>query len=144
MKAEKVILSFIAILIGLVVAGGAFYAYQATKVVPETNKKIVTSNILPTPTPESIDTSYIAIDQPKDEQVIDKRTVTITGKTRSDAVIIVSSENTDQVAKPASDGSFSLTHTVGTGTTIIEITAVLPDGTEKSVTKTVTFSTESF
>ena len=143
MKAEKIILSFIAILIGLLVAGGAFYLYQSTKVVPETNKKIISTALLSsTPTPS--DTSFITLDNPKDESVTTKRTVLISGKTKSDATIIVSSEESDQVAKPASDGGFSLTHSVGDGTNIISITAVFADGSEKTIHRTITVSSEGF
>lgn len=143
MKAEKVILSFVAILIGLFVAGIAFYFYQSTKIIPEIDKKVISTKFAPTTQPSS-DTSFITLNEPEDEQIVGKRSVTIKGKTTNDATIIVSSEDTDQVAKPASDGSFALTHTIGTDTTVLEITAVFQDGSEKTIKRTVTFSTEDF
>ncbi len=144
MKAEKIILSFIAILIGLLVAGVAFYLYQTTKVVPEDGKKVISANIQATPTPAPTDPIYLTVDEPKEEAVISKRSVTISGKTKADATVIVSSEEQDQVATPSADGSFTLTHTIGDGTNIIEVTAIFADGTEKTIQKTITYTSEEF
>lgn len=144
MKAEKVVLSFVAVLIGLVAAGVAFYLYQATKTIPgEQPKKIA---IVESPTPAPLDDSahLLKIDKPKDETVSDKKLITVSGKTVNNASLIVSTEDADQVAKPASNGDFTLTVTIPDGTTILQITAIFPDGTEKKITRTVTFSTESF
>ena len=143
MKAEKIILSFIAIFIGLLASGGAFYLYQSTKVIPKENKKIISVLNSLTPTPQD-DNSFLSISEPKDEIVVSKRSVKIVGKTAKDATVIVSSEDRDQVAVPAADGSFTLTHTIGGSTTVINITAVFPDGTEKTIQKIITFSTENF
>ena len=144
MKAERVILSFVAVVIGLIAAGAAFYFYQLTKVVPSNQAKPlgVSTKISPIPTPDN--SNLLTVDSPKDEEVFDKKVIKITGKTRSDAAIIVTAENTDQVVKPASNGSFSITQTILDDTTIIHITAVFPNGEEKTITRTVTFSTENF
>jgi hypothetical protein len=144
MKAERVILSFVAVIIGLIAAGAAFYFYQLTKVVPEnqTNPSGVTSKTTLTPTPDNA--NLLTVDSPKDEEVFNKKVITITGKTRSDATIIVASEDSDQVVKPASNGNFSITQTILNGTTILYITAVFPNGEEKTITRTVTFSSENF
>ena len=144
MKAERVILSFAAVVIGLIAAGVAFYFYQMTKVVPADQAKPInaTSKLTPSPTPDTA--NLLTIDTPKDEEVFNKKIISITGKTRSDATIIVTSEDSDQVVKPASNGNFSVTQTILSGTTILYITAVFPNGEEKTITKTVTFSTENF
>jgi len=144
MKAERVILSFVAVIIGLIAAGVAFYFYQMTKVVPSDQAKPLsaTSKLTPSPTPDTA--NLLTVDSPKDEEVFDKKVISITGKTRSDATIIVTSEDGDQVVKPASNGSFSVTQSILNGTTILYITAVFPNGEEATVTRTVTFSTENF
>lgn len=144
MKAEKVILSFIAIIVGLVAAGVAFYFYQMTKTVPaQKDKPIATApNITPSPTPE--DAHVFSVDSPKDESVSAKKIITVNGKTETGATIIVSSEDGDQVVTPAANGEFSLTQTIPDGTTVLQITAVFPNGEEKTITRTVTFSTENF
>jgi hypothetical protein len=145
MKAERVILSFIAILVGLFAAGVAFYLYQSTKSLPSQNAQPI-SVAKPTTavTPAMDDTSYLSIDEPKDEEVFTKKTVSISGKTQPGATVLVSTDDGDQVVEPAGNGSFTLTATIPDGTSIIRIDAVLPTGEEKVVQRTVTFSTENF
>lgn len=142
MKAERIVLSFIFILLGLLVAGGGFYLYQLTKTIPDSKLQTVKVNT-PSPTPDTSG-DILILDSPNDESVVDNRVVTISGKTTPDATIIVSTDTTDQVVKPTTTGTFSLTQTIGTGTNLIEIRAIFSDGLEKKITRTVTYSTESF
>lgn len=144
MKAEKVILSLVAVIVGLIAAGVAFYLYQMTKTIPpEKNKTLsVKSQITPTPTPNN--ENFLNVEGPKDESVVNNKTITISGKTSPKATIIVSTENSDQVVVPATNGDFTLSDTIGNGTNMIQITAVFPSGEEKKVIRTVTYSTESF
>ncbi len=144
MRAEKVVLSFVAVLVGLIAAGAAFYLYQATRTLPASQTKPVAIVPSPTPAPLSDADHLFKIDSPKDEQVFDRKQITISGKTVNDATIIVSTEDNDEVAKPAANGNFTLTQPIPDGTSIVQITAIFPDGTEKKETRTVTFSTESF
>jgi len=141
MKKEKIILSFIAVVIGLLVTGAAFYFYQATKVIPQ-NKKQIVEVVTPTPLEES--SIFLSLDSPKDEEVFDKKTITVSGKTKEDAIIIISSDSDDQVVTPAKNGSFSATQSIDNGANKIVITAISPNGEEETITRTVTFSTESF
>lgn len=142
MKTERLILSFVAILLGLVVAGIAFYFYQTTRTPAKQSKQVIIANSSPTPTPKS--NNFLTIDRPKDEEVINKRTVMVTGRTLPEATVIISSENTDQVVTPAANGTFTATHTIGNETTLIQITAIFPNGEEKKVTRTITSSAEEF
>lgn len=141
MKTERALLSFVAIIIGLVVAAAAFYLYQSTKKIPEDKTKIVTISS-PTPSPES--SIYLVVDSPKDEEVVDKKTITISGKTTRDALVVVSTKTEDEVIEPASNGNFSTTVTIGDGQNQVEITSIAPNGEEAKVLRTVTFSTETF
>ena len=143
MKAERVILSFIAVVVGLIAAGGAFYFYQMTKVIPEKDKAItLVPKVTISPTPDAA--NLLTVDSPRDEEVTDKKTITVKGKTRNDATIIVSSEDTDEVVKPAANGNFSISIAIPNGTTLLYITALFPNGEEQTITKSVTFSTEKF
>ncbi len=144
MRAEKILLSFVAVLVGLVAAGGAFYLYQATRTVPATKPKQLAIAPTPTTTPQSDKEHLLNVDNPKDESVFDKKLVTVSGKTVKGTVLTVSTEDSDEVVKPADNGDFTLTVTIPNGTSIMQIDAVFPDGTEKKITRTVTFSTESF
>lgn len=142
MKAERVILSFVAILIGLLVAGGVFFVYQLTRQLPPEKTRAITLKNPPTPTPQT--PSQLSIIQPKDEEVFNKKTITITGKTTPDATIVVTSVNDDQVVKPTRSGDFTVTHTISDESTIITIIAIFPDGREERIIRTVNFTTEEF
>jgi hypothetical protein len=142
MKAERIVLSFIFILLGLLVAGGGFYLYQLTKTIPDSKLNTVTVKS-PTPTPDTSG-DLLTVDSPNDESVVDNRIVTISGKTTPDATLIISTDTTDQVVKPTTTGTYTLTQTIETGTNLITIRAVFSDGLEKRVDRTVTYSTESF
>ena len=142
MKAERVILSFVAVIVGLIAAGGAFYLYQMTKVVPEDKNLTLMPKVSISPTPDK--TNLLTVDTPKDEEVVNKKSVTISGKTKSDARVIITSEDNDEVVEPASNGNFSVTMSIPSGTTIIYITAIFPNGEEQTITRTITFSTEDF
>lgn len=142
MKSERIILSLIAIFIGLLVAGGAFYIYQMTKQIPQDKTNSITIKAHATPTPSS--NGYLIIDTPKDESLTDRKTITISGKTVIGSTIVVSTENGDQVVKPTTTGSFSVTQTIDIGTNIIAIKAIFPDGNEKSVERKVSYTTEDF
>lgn len=144
MKAEKVILSFVAIFVGLIAAGIAFYLYQLTKTIPtdKPNSSTISAKLTPSPTPDN--TYFLSVDSPTDEQVFSKQVVPVSGKTVPGSTIIVSTEDGDQVVTPATNGNFSLTQSIPDGTTLMQITAIFPNGEEKKVTRSVTFSTESF
>ena len=142
MKTEKIVLSFIAIAIGLVVAAGAFYLYQTTKTIPEDKIRTPSlSSLSPTDIPSSL---FLTVESPKEEEVFDKKTVPISGKTEKDAIVIISTNTNDEVITPAGNGDFSTTATIENGQNQITIIAVAPNGEEKKIVKTLTFSTEEF
>jgi hypothetical protein len=141
MKAERLILSFVAIIIGLAVAGLAFYLYQMTKSEPTETKKI-TTEISPTPTPD--DSLFLTLDSPKNEEVLSTKTVKIAGKTTPDAIIVVNTETNDEVVEPTANGAFSLTQTIGNDVNLIQVTAIFPNGEEKVIQRTVTYNIENF
>lgn len=143
MKAERVILSFIALLIGLGVAGGVFYLYQSTKTVQTPGKKPLPTVVVPTPTPGQ-SANLLTIDKPKDEEVIEDDIVTVSGKTDPGAIIIVDTENDQQIATPAQSGAFTLTLSLESGENVINILAKYPDGSEKTEQRIVTISSENF
>lgn len=140
MKTEKILLSFVAVLIGLIVAGVAFYFYQSTKVL--NGKNIGTVQLAtPTPTPPTI---ILTIDTPQDESTTDNKTLTLSGKTNPTATLVVSTPTGDLVIKPSSVGNYSTTITIGSGENDIRVTAIDPSGNQVEKVITVTFTTENF
>lgn len=141
MKKEKIILSLIAALIGIVLAIGAFFIYQSTKKVNDSDiKKITIEN--PSPTPSS--SVFVTIERPKDEEVVDDRIITISGKTVPDAKIVVLTESNEEAGVAANNGNFSTEITLDDGENIIEVSAIARNGEIAKAKLTVTYSTESF
>ncbi len=141
MSKEKIILSAVATLVGLIVAGAAFYLYQQTKVIsPQELKNIAKA----TPTPTPLPSFFLAIDSPKDEDVVTKKVVSVSGKTTTDATIAVVTSVDEKVVAPDRNGNFSTTVSIDNDQNVITITAVSSAGEEKTITRTVTFSTEDF
>lgn len=142
MKTERIILSLIALFVGLLVAGGAFYIYQMTKQIPQDKADTITIKSHPTPTPNS--NNYVTVDTPKDEAVVDRKTITVSGKTLPNSTLIVSTEGEDQVVKPTATGTYSVTVTIDDGVNLLSITSIFPDGNEKTIKRTVSYSSEDF
>jgi hypothetical protein len=141
MKQERVILSFIMVLIGLLVAGAAFYFYQSTKVVPASKTTLTVS---PTPTPASKSNIFITISEPTDETVVGNKTLQISGKTTADATVVVITDSDQQIVQPSTLGNFSTTIILGNGENIIQIEAISPDGGAAFAQRTITYSTQDF
>lgn len=141
MKTEKLILSFIATLLGLLVAGIAFYLFQTTKTIPATSTKTIS---FASPTPKSSPSVSLILDRPKDEEVIDTKVLVVSGKTSSDAVVIVITDSSEDVITPSASGDFSTTVNLDEGQNILEIISIAPNGESVTSKKTVTYSREEF
>lgn len=141
MKQERVILSFIMVIIGLLVAGVAFYIYQGTKSVPSSKTSISVASPTPTPITTSV---YLNVDSPTDESVVDNKTVTVSGKTTPDATIVIMTNSDQKVIVPSGVGDFSTTIIITDGTNLIRITAFGSDGQSETIQKTITYSIEDF
>lgn len=141
MKQERVILSFIMVLIGLAIGGIAFYFYQSSKVIP-TNNTNQASSLTPTPTPTS--SLYLTLREPKDESISDKKTVVIAGNTDPSATVAILTVEGQIVVKPSLQGDFSTTITITDGTNYIKIEAIAPNGDTASLQRIVSYTTEDF
>lgn len=141
MKTEKIVISFIAVFVGIVVAGIAFYIYQSTKIISPTKTKTV-SITPPSPTPKA--TIYLTIAAPTDGEVFDKKVITVSGKTVPGSIIIISTDISDEVVSPTSTGDFSATVTIDDGGNTLHVSAIAPNGEQTSQIRTVTYSTETF
>jgi len=141
MKQERVILSFVAVLIGLLAAGLAFYFYQSAKAVPSSSQIALNA---PTPTPTPKPAVYLSLNSPDDETVVTSKTLTVDGQTNPDATIIIYTDSGQAIVQPTNQGAFSTTLTLDDGENLIKIMSILPGGETTIVQKTVTYSTEAF
>ncbi len=140
MKTEKIILFFIATLFGLLVAGIAFYLVQATKTIPDTGKTISFTS----PTPTSTPSISLVLNQPKDEDVVSNKMLIVSGKTQSNAIIIIIINSLEDVVTPSANGTFSTTVNLSEGQNILEAISIAPNGESVRVKKTITYSEEEF
>jgi hypothetical protein len=140
MSKEKVILSLLSVLVGLFVAALGFYFYQGARYSPPENSDKITVNPTETPKPNVA----LAITEPEDESVSDKKVITLSGKTDPDSLIIILTEDDEQVLNPSEVGNFTTTVTLVDGENFIQITAIAPNGESVTVDRVVTYSTESF
>ena len=141
MKKEKTVLSLIAITIGLLFAGVAFYIYQYTKILPPVKTKTVSVNA---PTPTSKPTIYLFLNEPSDEKIFAKKVITVSGKTESNATVVIMTKSDFDIVKPSSIGDFSTTINLDDGANIIKVTAIAPNGEEQTIERTVGFTIEDF
>lgn len=141
MKTEKLILFFIATLLGLLVAGIVFYLFQATKTVMPTNTKTVS---FASPSPIPLPSIFLTLDRPKDEEVVNSKVLVISGKTSSNGVVIVVTDSSEDVITPSVAGDFSTTISIDDGQNILEVIAIAPNGESIAIKRTVTYSQEEF
>ena len=141
MKTERVILSFIAVVVGILVTGMAFYLYQGAKKSPSQPVKTIT---LENPTPTPAQNVLLSIKSPNDESVVSKKIISVEGTSEKDATITIVTPVDQEVLTPASNGNFSTTVNIDDGGNFVEITAISANGQETKIVRTVTFSTEDF
>jgi len=140
MKKERIALSFVAASIGLLVSGLIFFVYQTARTIPRTQRRVLITSPNPSPKPSI----FLTVESPKHEEVVDRRLVSVLGKTTKDATVVLSLQSTDYVLTPSSSGDFSITVAIENGVNVIEILAIAPNGEEAKEVRTVAYSTESF
>jgi hypothetical protein len=141
MKKEKVVLSFIGVIIGLIFAGIVFYFYQSTKTI-NTAGETKTKSFSPSPTPTS--SLYLIINEPEDEKVSENKIIKLSGQTVTDATIVIITKSGQEVIKPTSMGTFTTTLTLEEGENLIKIIAFAGNGESTTIERTITYSTEDF
>lgn len=143
---ERIVIVIIAIGLGLFLTTIGFLIYQSTKFKPA---KTETTETQPTGTLAGVtdapkEDTGLTITEPKDEAVLDKRTVKVTGSTDPSYTVVISSNQEDVVATPDSKGKFTASVTIDAGTNELITKAIKPDGTEIKDTRVITYSTEEF
>lgn len=141
MRKEKIVLSFVATLIGLAVAGVVFYFYETSKSIQQSGLKTVSTK---PPSPTEAPSVFLTIDRPKDEEVVNQKIVTVSGKTTNSAVVAILTEGAERIVTPAANGDFSTTLPLNNGHNIIAIIAFARNAELVKLTKVVTYSTEEF
>ncbi len=138
---ERLVIVFIAIAIGLIVTTLLFFLYQQTKTIPQKVSNTLSQGN-PSPTPQN--STYLVVEQPRDEALSDRRSIQVKGKTNPENTIIVSTNQEDIIATPTRDGRFAVTVAIDSGSNKLITRAISPSGEEKIDIRVITFSTEEF
>lgn len=139
---ERLVIIGVAVVLGLIITVVVFFVYQNTRkgVDIDTRDR---SNIA-SPTPQEEDKIFLKISEPQNEIIVDRRTIQIKGSTNPENTIIISTNQEDTVGIPSSEGKFSITIEISTGSNAIIIRSIAPDGEAFQLERTITFSTEEF
>jgi len=143
MKKEKLILSSIAVLFGLLVAGVAFYFFQMPKASPSSTIKNKTIT-LATPSPTPSTALFLNVIEPRDEDVVDNKTLVISGKTQNNAIVVIITGSSEDVITPSANGEFSTAIALDSGENMLEVTAIAANGESITDKRVVTYSQEEF
>ncbi len=143
---ERLIIVFVAVIIGLVLTTVGYLVYQSLQTPPQTEETNQTSEqTLPTSQPTTDTNSFhVIITEPEPESITDKRTITVKGTTNPGNTVVISTNQDDVVAVPKDDGSFSTTVSINAGTNIIVARAMNEAGETTEDTRIVTFVAEDF
>lgn len=141
---EKIVIIFIALVLGLFITTIAFYIYESTKTESQPKKEAkinVTSTPTPTPVSEKL---FLTLDSPSDEALVDEKVVEVKGKTNPLNTVVISSNIDYSVLQPDSKGVFSSDVAIDQTTNIITVLSITPQGEDKKEERVVTFSQEEF
>ena len=141
---ERILIVFIAGILGLLITTAGFFIYQSTKVLPieQPKSKINIPLTLTSPTPKQL--VALTIFEPKEEAIVTNRSVAIKGKTDPKNTVIISSNQEDIVATPSKTGEFSATITIDAGINKIITEVVTPEGKSFQDERMVTYTAEDF
>lgn len=141
---ERFIIIIVAIISGLFITSAGFFIYQTTK--KANDQPIAQNNVSPPPAEEipNDGSVFIRVLDPRDETLINKRTLIVKGSTNADNVVVVSTNLEDVEVKPTTEGEFSVSVDIDAGANTIITRAVAPDGTSAQDIRTITYSTEEF
>lgn len=138
---ERLMIVFVAVFIGLIVTTLVFFLYQQTKSIPGSANDPKPISQIKT---DEAENSRFKIDSPQNESLLDRRLIQVKGRTDPTDIIIVSSNQEDVVAHPASDGKFSVSITIDAGANIIFTRSINKSGAEVQDTRIVTYSVDEF
>lgn len=135
LSTKTFIISHIIILLsGLIFFGGLYYIlYQEKFQHPQVNYNPVTKE------PVSL---FLEVTAPEDEVLVYEDNIIISGNTRPDVPVIISSQDNDAGLQASKQGEFNKVFELSPGANIVEITAFDTDGNSKTVSRSIYYSKE--
>jgi len=127
MKKEVLFAIFFGLGIGLIIGFGIYNANKALKDQPQNNlspSPTSTENNL-TPLPDKAN-HYLVISSPVNNQVLNEKTVTVTGTTTPDSTIIITTEDNEHILIPDNNGDFTQEIELISGINFLNFTSISP------------------
>ena len=87
---------------------------------------------------------FLQIIEPKNEQIADRKTIKISGKTNPEATVAILTTTSEEIIQPSREGDFNTTIQIDDGINYIKIQAILPSGESQTVHRIVSYTTEEF
>lgn len=143
---ERIVIVIIATLLGLLLTTAGYFIYQAAvSYQQEAGQENTPIDLTDQEKKDNTaDPESLTVNTPKDEEVLDTRTIEVKGRTFAENTVVVSTNTEDVVGTPSRDGNFSVTVTIDAGVNKIVTRSIAPDGEEYIDTRIVTYSTEEF
>lgn len=135
MKKELVWAIIIGFGLGLIITYGIWSTRKALKPEPEKEELI---EVTPTPSPPPIS---LEIENPRDESIIDKETVVLSGKTDPRAILAIFTEEGELIIEADEWGRFETEIKLAEGANEITVISFDEEGNEASQSMTVVYST---
>lgn len=138
MTKERMILAFIAIAAGLIVASSTFYFYQ------QKSNKTSTGEQPASTIPPSNGKVILEIESPENESITDEKTIELKGKSLPQSLLVLSTSNDNFVFTADKNGSFIKKIALSEDENFITVTAYPENGTSETKELIVTYTTEEF
>jgi len=144
MKKEVLLAIIIGFALGLVITFGVWKANKALKeAAPKQQlpaKQAQEEEKVSSPTPAPAQLS-LAITSPEDNSIINKEKVNISGKTSSEATIVITYEEGEKIIETDENGNFSAEITLVGGANEVTVSAYDEEGNEATKTLNLVYST---
>lgn len=141
---EKIVIIFIALIVGLLITTVGFFFYQSTSAKPDPEEDIKPQESITPVFTEENSKLFVTVDEPKNESVTNRRTIQVRGKSNPENTIVVSSNSEDKAGSPSNDGSFSFTIDIEASINTLTVRAIAPNGDWVQDKRIITFSSEEF
>jgi len=144
MKKEVLIAIIIGFGLGLVITFGVWRANKVLKeVAPKQQSppsQVQEEEKTPSPTPPSSQLSLV-ITSPEDNSIINKEKIVVSGKTSSEATVVITYEEGEKIIQTDENGNFSSEITLVGGANEIIVSAYDEEGNEVTKTLNLVYST---
>ncbi len=143
MKKEVFLAIAIGFALGLVITFGIWTANKSLKNLPSSKPTPtpVTVSATPSPAATQANQTSLTLSSPADEALVTTNKVTVSGKASPQAVVVILSEDNQQILTADAKGEFTTSVTLVPGYNSLRVQAYDPDGNMTESSALVTYTT---